>query len=420
MSDNHIRDIRAREILSTGSFPTIEVEVRLHNGVIASASTPRGSSEGAHEPAFLLDGDPARYHGKGMLKAVRLVETTLSNALSGIEITRQDKIDGILKELDGTANFSRLGVNSVLAVSLACARAASISEGLPLYEYLFRFFDKVAIAKLPKPMVVVIEGGMHADNSTDFQEYMILGLADDPCEGVRHCAEIYQELGRVLKEHGHDINVGYEGAYAFTNAATNEEPITLIEEAIERSPLSIEREIALALDPAASEFHQQSSYLLAREKRSLTASEMISLYESLIDKHPGIRSIEDGLAEDDWDSWTELCTRLGNKCLVVGDDLTVTNSARVRHAIETRAINSLLVKPNQAGTLSDAIDAIMIARAAGCQIVVSHRGGGETNDTLIVDLAIAADAEYLKCGISRGERVAKYNYLMKVAADIDQ
>jgi len=310
-------------------------------------------------------------------------------------------------------------VNSVLAVSLACARAASKAEGCPLYEYLLRFFDKETVTNLPRPMVVVIEGGMHADNSTDFQEYMILGLHEDRRNAVRHCAETYQELRRVLKERGHDVNVGYEGAYAFTKATTNEEPITFIEEAVRRSNLAIDKEIALAMDPAASEFYKESSYVLAREGRNLTPSEMIALYEDLIEKHPGVKSIEDGLAEDDWDSWSQLCKRIGDKSLIVGDDLTVTNTDRVSRAVAMGAINALLVKPNQAGTLSRAIQAIKTARSGGCEIVVSHRGGGETNDTFIVDLAIASDAEYIKCGITRGERVAKYNYLMKVASDLD-
>jgi len=420
MSDRSIREIRAREILSAGSFPSFEAEVVLQNGDTARASTPRGSSEGTHEPTFLLDGDEGRYHGMGMLKAVEHVQTTIADALRNVDVTEQLRIDETLRDLDGTDNFSRLGVNSVLAVSLASARAASKSEGLYLYEYLLRFFEKDKVTSLPKPMVVVIEGGMHADNSTDFQEYMILGLDEDLRDAVRHCAETYQELRHVLKEHGHDVNVGYEGAYAFTKATTNEEPIDFVEQAVRRSNLEMGKHIALAMDPAASEFHKDSSYVLAREGRTLTSAELISVYETLIAKHPGIRSIEDGLAEDDWESWTEFCRRVGDKSLIIGDDLTVTNEERVKRAVDTKAMNALLVKPNQAGTLSQAVEAIKMARSGGCEIVVSHRGGGETNDTFIVDLAIASDAAYIKCGTSRGERVVKYNYLMEIASLLKQ
>lgn len=414
-----IETIIAREILSTGSFPTVEAELFLDNGISARASVPRGTSAGTHEPVFVLDGDQNRYHGKGVEKAVKIIEEQISPALKGMDVTDQQAIDDLLNKMDGTDKKSNLGVNSILAVSLVCARAASIAAGQPLYRYLLKFFKKNNITQLPKPMAVLIEGGQHADNSTDFQEYMVLGLNDNIPTAVRNCVEVYQELRKVLKEKGFSVNVGYEGAYAFENAESNERALQLIEEAVKRCNLKMGTDVALAMDPAASEFKvkEDDNYRLECEGKTLRPGELIDYYEKLVKKHSGIFSLEDGLDEDDWENWVKLCKSLGGKLMIIGDDLTVTNTALVKKAIEKKAINALLVKPNQAGTLSETIDAIKAAKEAGVKIVVSHRGGGETNDTFIVDLAVACGAAYIKCGVSRGERVSKYNYLMEIALE---
>jgi enolase len=415
-----IEKIKGREILSTGSFPTVEAEVTLSNGISARASVPRGTSEGSKEPKFCLDNDENRFHGNGVLTAIENIEKKILPELMGMQVADQETIDKTLNELDGTKDKSNLGVNSVLAVSLACARAASIAAKKPLHQYLLKFFYKERVKRLPKPMVVVIEGGQHADNSTDFQEYKVLGLNENIPVAIRNCVEVYQELRRVLKKHGYDVNVGYEGAYAFTRAKSNEEALELMEKAVQGCNLEIGKDIALGMDPAASEFFnkEDKKYHLSRQNEILTPGEMIDLYKKLKEKHNGIITLEDGLDEEDWDNWIKLCRQLGDEVLIVGDDLTVTDSALVKQAIDTKAITGLLVKPNQAGTVSDAIAAIKTAQESGIEIVVSHRGGGETNDNFIVDLAVACEAAYIKCGVSRGERVSKYNYLMEIASEV--
>lgn len=415
-----ISKIKGREILSTGSFPTVEAEVTLSNGISARASVPRGSSEGSKEPKFCLDGDKSRYHGMGVLTAIENIEKKILPALKGMKVTDQEEIDKTLNELDGTKDKSNLGVNSVLAVSLASARAASIAANQPLHQYLLKFFNKERVTRLPKPMAVVIEGGQHADNSTDFQEYKVLGLNENIPVAVRNCVEVYQELRRVLKKHGYDVNVGYEGAYAFTRAKSNEEALELMEKAVHGCNLEMGKDVALGMDPAASEFFnkEDKKYHLSRQNEILTSEELIDLYKKLKKKYNGIITLEDGLDEEDWDNWIKLCRELGDEVLIIGDDLTVTDSALVKQAIDTKAINALLVKPNQAGTISDAIAAIKTAKESGIEIVVSHRGGGETNDNFIVDLAVACEASYIKCGVSRGERVSKYNYLVEIASEV--
>ncbi|UCH92517.1 MAG: phosphopyruvate hydratase [Candidatus Aminicenantes bacterium] len=420
MSAFVVKDIKAREILSTGSFPTVEAEVILSNGISARASVPRGTSEGSKEPRFCLDGDENRYHGMGVLTAIENIKKKILPALKGMAVTDQEAIDKCLNELDGKKDKSNLGVNSILAVSLACARTASTAVGQPLYQYLLKFFDRESVTQLPKPMAVVIEGGKHADNSTDFQEYMVLGLNENIPIAVRNCVEVYQELRKVLKENEYDVNVGYEGAYAFTRAKSNEEALVFIEEAVERCKLEMGKEIALGMDPAASEFFKKEDnrYHLSRQDEILTSDELINFYKKLKEKHKGIITLEDGLDEEDWTNWVKLCQTLGDEVLIIGDDLTVTNSKLVKQAIKTNAINGLLVKPNQAGTISETIKAIKTAKESGIKLVVSHRGGGETNDNFIVDLAVACEASYIKCGVSRGERVSKYNYLMEIASNL--
>lgn len=419
MKAKMIKKIQAREILSTGAFPTIETTVVLNNGVRAKASVPFGSSAGKYEAVTLVDKDPKRYQGLGMLKAVKHVERKIAPEIVGMNVIEQQLIDEKLISLDPTPNRKCLGGNAILSVSLACARAASNAIGMPLYQYIRKTYErKSKQLSLPKPMMVVIEGGRHADNSTDLQEYMVAIVADwKTKDAVRAGIEVYLTLGNVLKNKGYSINVGYEGAYAPTAVISNEEPILLIHEAIKKAGYKVGREVAVALDPAASEFYMNGFYNLERENKKLSSNEMIAYYERLVEKYP-IYSIEDGLGEDDWESWTVLRKTLGNQMMIVGDDLTVTNVERLQKAIDLGAINSILIKPNQVGTLSETMATIDLAQKHGLKVVVSHRGGGETDDTFIIDLAVAVNAQFVKVGPSRGERVVKYNRLMEIGAEI--
>lgn len=413
-----ISRIEAREIISAGSFPTIEATVVLEDGYAGDASVPFGSSAGAYEAVTLVDGDPARYHGLGMLKAIAHIHERIAPELCSSSLSTQAQVDKLMVEMDGTPDKSNLGGNAMLSVSLAYARAVANSRNLELFQYLEGIGgysnEKVS---LPIPMMVAIEGGRHADQSTDFQEYMILPVAKTTArETVRLGIEVYQALRNVLKRNKYAVNVGYEGAYAPTNWGSNEEPLRLMVQAIRDMGYAERDEIALGLDPAASEFYDKSKgvYVLTREERSLGTDEMISYYESLMSKYP-IISIEDGLSEDDWEGWARLTESLGDQCTIVGDDLTVTQVARIDRAIAENSINAVLIKPNQCGTLSETLAAIRATRNAGFKTAISHRGGGETNDTLIVDLAFATRANLMKVGSSRGERVCKYNRYMEIA-----
>lgn len=416
----NIKETRSREILSAGAFPTIETMVTLDNGIVGVASVPFGTSAGKYEAVTLLDNDTSRYFGLGMLTAVHNVNDIIAKEVRGLDVMDQHAIDDKLISLDPTPRREQLGGNAILSVSLACARAASASRGIPLYQYIRDIYsrrDNDFI--IPKPMVVLIEGGRHADNSTDLQEYMIGVTADRGTrENVRMAIEVYLCLGKVLKKKGYSINVGYEGAYAPTTVKSNEEPLAHIQQAIGDAGYLPGQEVAIAMDPAASEFHKEDGlYHLDREKRKLNSEELIEYYEGLASKYC-IFSIEDGLGEDDWESWPIMNKRLGKKLMIIGDDLTVTNVERLEKAISTNAINTILIKPNQVGTLTETMAAINLAQEHNLKVVLSHRGGGETTDTFIIDIAAATNADFVKVGPSRGERVVKYNRLMEIGEEL--
>jgi enolase len=415
-----IRDVKAREILSTSAQPTLETVVTLEDGTAGIASVPYGTSAGKYEAVTLVDGDPARYKGKGMLKAVNNVNEVIGPQVMGLDALDQQALDAHLVSLDPSPQRKEIGGNCILSVSLAGARAAAIAQGLPLYRHIRESFDiEHSEYVLPRPMVVVIEGGRHADNSTDLQEYLV-GVTKD-CggrENVRAAMEVYMYLKGVLKAQGYNTNVGTEGAYAPTAIKSNEEPLIHIEQAMKDAGYAPGEDLGIAMDPAASEFYEEGgTYNLARDGLKLNSDEMISYYADLVDRY-SIYSIEDGLGEDDWEAWPVMNEKLGGRIVVMGDDLTVTNVERLQKAIDLNAINAILIKPNQVGTLSETVAAIQLAQANGFKITVSHRGGGETTDTLIIDLAVATNAQSVKVGPSRGERVVKYNRLMEIADEL--
>jgi enolase len=411
-----IKQIMAREILSTGGYPTLEAVVGLETGQVGTSAVPYGTSAGKYEAVTLADGDPKRYRGKGMLKAIKNVNEIIGPKMVGLDVLDQQAIDEHLVSLDPSPQRAKLGGNAILSVSLACARVGARAAHVPLYQYIRESYDvKATDYVLPKPMVVVIEGGRHADNSTDLQEYLVGVLKDQGArENVRAAIETYLELGKLLKKKGYSTNVGTEGAYAPTAIKTNEEPLMHIEQAMKDAGYKPGEDVGIAMDPAASEFYEDGKYNLARDGKKLSSQEMIDYYEGLVGKYP-IFSIEDGLDEDDWDTWPELNARLGDKIIVMGDDLTVTNVERLQKAIDIKAMNAILIKPNQCGTLTETMAAIKLAHENGLKTVVSHRGGGETTDTFIIDLAVAANSHFVKVGPSRGERVVKYNRLMVIA-----
>lgn len=415
-----IKLVRAREILSTSGYPTIETIVALEDGTTAVVSVPYGTSAGVHEAVTLVDGDPKRYKGKGMLKAVDNVNKVIAPKVIGADAADQRSIDNLLISLDPSPQRANLGGNSILSVSLACARASANSKQVPLYQHIRQTYGLPhKDYRLPKPMMVVIEGGQHADNSTDFQEYLVGVIAEQGARrNVQIGIEVYLTLGKLLKQKGYSTNVGTEGAFAPTAIKSNEEPLIYIEKAISEAGYQPGKDAAIALDPAASEFYgEDDMYHLERDGRTLSSQDMISLYQDLVSRYP-IFSLEDGLSEDDWDAWPSLNATLGSKIIVMGDDLTVTNVERLKRAIDLVAINAILIKPNQCGTLSETIDAISLAQNHGLRTVVSHRGGGETTDTFIIDLAVATNSEFVKVGPTRGERVVKYNRLMEIADEL--
>ncbi|MDP2683432.1 MAG: phosphopyruvate hydratase [bacterium] len=412
-----IKSIIAKEILTSGGTPTVEVKVELDSGHTGQASVPFGVSAGIHEAYTLIDKDPKRYNGQGMLKACNNINTTIADKLVGLDVLKQEKIDKTLIDLDGTPNKQKLGGNSILAVSLACARAGAASKNKELFQYIrdtyklpFKKFD------LPKPMMVVMEGGKHADNSTDFQEYCYsVSGAPSIREAVRWGEEAYHALKIVLKDRGLNTNVGNEGAFAPSGIDSNEKPLEMMVEAIEKAGYEPGKDIMISLDPATSEVYnqEQKKYILKQEGTGLSSDQMIGLFNDWINKYP-ILSIEDGLAEDDWSGWQEFYKNAGDKIKIIGDDLTVTNKDRVQKAIELKAINAVLIKLNQIGSLTETIETIMLGKSENFWNVVSHRGGGETNDSFMIDLAVAVNAEYVKVGPSRGERTSKYNRLMEI------
>ncbi|MDQ0285146.1 enolase [Desulfofundulus luciae] len=402
-----IVDVYAREILDSRGNPTVEVDVLLEDGTLGRAAVPSGASTGAHEAVELRDGDPSRYLGKGVQKAVNNVIEKIAPEIIGFDATDQVGLDMTLIELDGTPNKSNLGANAVLGVSLATARAAAQAVGLPLYQYL----GGVNARRLPVPMMNILNGGKHADNNVDIQEFMIMPVgAPSFAEALRMGAEVFHNLKKVLKKKGLNTAVGDEGGFA-PNLSSNEEACAVIMEAIEAAGYRPGEDVALAIDPAATEFFKEDRYML--EGKPFTAEELIDFYASLVERYP-ILSIEDGLAEDDWENWPKLTARLGGRVQIVGDDLYVTNTERLQKGIELRASNSILIKVNQIGTLTETLEAIEMARRAGFTAVVSHRSG-ETEDTFIADLVVATGTGMIKTGApSRTDRVAKYNQLLRI------
>jgi enolase len=413
-TDTTIELLRAREILDSRGDPTIAVDVLLADGSHGTAMVPSGASTGAHEAVELRDGEKNRYRGKGVRKAVSNVDDIIAPELIGEDAADQSAIDRILLELDGTENKSKLGANAMLGVSLACARAASNAVGLPLYRYLGGPLART----LPVPMMNVLNGGKHATESADMQEYMIVPLgADSFREAVRAGSEVFHALKDILHDKGMGTGVGDEGGFAPTGLKDNEEPIRLIMKAIEKAGYRPGDDVAIALDPASTEFFDKGTYTLAREDRKLRAAEMIDLYADWRARFP-IVSIEDGLAEDDWDGWSALTKKLGDKVQLVGDDLFVTNVERIRRGVTNNIANAVLIKLNQIGTLSETIEAIELAHRSGYASVISHRSG-ETEDTTIADLVVALNTGQIKTGsLSRSERVAKYNRLMEIEIEL--
>ncbi len=409
MIETDIDTIVAREILDSRGNPTIEVEVTLAGGAWGRAAVPSGASTGTYEALELRDGDKKRYGGKGVQKAVANVNEVIAENLFGWDATDQAGIDAYLLELDGTPNKEKLGANAILGVSLAVAHAAANALRMPLYRYIGGVHAHV----LPVPMMNILNGGKHAVDGPDLQEFMIVPAgAPSFAEGLRWCSEIYHALKGVLKSQGYSTGIGDEGGFA-PSLKANVEAIEVILQAIEKAGYKAGEQVYIALDPAASEFYENSRYVLKKEGRTLTGEEMITFYASLVDQYP-IISIEDGLAEDDWESWTLMMQRLGDRIQIVGDDLLVTNIERVRKAIEVRACNALLCKVNQIGTLSEAIAAVQLAQRSGWAVIVSHRSG-ETEDATIADLAVALNTGQIKTGAPcRSDRVAKYNQLLRI------
>ncbi|MBW8285623.1 MAG: phosphopyruvate hydratase [Rhizobium sp.] len=403
-----ITDIIGREILDSRGNPTIEVDVYLEDGSMGRAAVPSGASTGAHEAVELRDGG-SRYLGKGVEKAVEAVNTEIFDAIGGLEAENQIQIDNLMIELDGTANKSRLGANAILGVSLAVAKAAAEATGLPLYRYVGGPNAHV----LPVPMMNIINGGAHADNPIDFQEFMIMPVgAETMRDAVRMGSEVFHTLKKELAAQGHNTNVGDEGGFA-PNLRSATEALDFIMKSIEKAGYTPGEDIYLALDPASTEFFKDGKYNLEGEGRVLDSAEMAAYYAELAAKYP-IISIEDGMAEDDWDGWKALTDKIGNSCQLVGDDLFVTNSARLRDGIKMGVANSILVKVNQIGSLTETLDAVETAHKAGYTAVMSHRSG-ETEDSTIADLSVATNCGQIKTGsLSRSDRLAKYNQLIRI------
>ncbi len=408
-----IESIEGREILDSRGNPTVEVTVGLLGGAQGVAMVPSGASTGAHEAVELRDKDPKRYGGKGVLNAVNNVSDAIQDRLTGLDATNQPLVDQILLELDGTPNKSKLGANAILGASLAIARAAAAALDQPLYRYLGGVYAKT----LPVPMMNILNGGKHAENSTDFQEFMVLPVgAASFAEAARMGAEVYHALKKVLHDRKLNTNVGDEGGFA-PSLGSNREALEVILAAIDAAGYRAGQDICLGLDSAATELFKNGSYVLEREGRTMSAADLISLYEQWAGEYP-IITIEDGLAEDDWDGWAQLTARLGTRVQLVGDDIFVTNTQRFKRGIDTQVANSILVKLNQIGTLTETLDAIEMAKRARYSAVVSHRSG-ETEDTTIADLVVATNAGQIKTGApARSERVAKYNRLMAIEAQL--
>ena len=409
-----IAAIHALEILDSRGNPTVRVCVRLENGVVASASVPSGASTGENEALELRDGDKKRYGGKGVVKAVANVNEIIGSKLKGMDPSRQAEIDRLMIELDGTPTKARLGANAILGVSMAVARAAAASTGLPLYAYL----GGPGAVRLPVPMMNILNGGKHADNSVDFQEFMAMPVgAPTFAEALRYGAETFHALKGILHKKGYATSVGDEGGFA-PNLKSNDEACEVIIQAIEAAGYKSGKDVAIALDPAASSFHESGAYVLAKSGQGKkTSAEMTSLYKSWVEKYP-IVSIEDGLAENDWAGFRDHTAALGNKIQIVGDDIYVTNTQFIARGIKERSTNAVLIKLNQIGTVTETIQAIEMCRKAGWGYVVSHRSG-ETEDDFLADFAVAMGGGQIKTGsLCRSERIAKYNRLLEIEAEL--
>lgn len=408
-----IIDVVARQILDSRCFPTVEVEVCLEDGTIGRAAVPSGASTGMYEAVELRDGDKDKFQGKGVLNAVRNVNEVIAEELIGCNVFEQTYIDKMLIELDGTNNKGKLGANAILGVSLAVANAAAKALDMPLYRYIGGVNAKV----LPVPMMNILNGGSHADNSVDLQEFMVMPAgASSFDEALRMCAEVYHTLKKILNEKGYSTGIGDEGGFA-PNLKSNAEAIDVIIEAINKAGYKPGEEIFIAIDAASSEYYKDGKYVLEHEGKTLTSAEMVDFFEEWVNKYP-IISIEDGMAEEDWEGWKLLTERLGKKVQLVGDDLFVTNTERLEKGIDLGVSNSILIKLNQIGTLTETLNAIEMANRAGYTAVVSHRSG-ETEDTTIADLVVAVNAGQIKTGApARSERVAKYNQLLRINEEL--
>ena len=411
-----IIDVYGREVLDSRGNPTVEVEVILDDGSMGRAMVPSGASTGAFEAVELRDGDKGRYLGKGVLTAVSHVNEEIADELIGMEATDQRAIDAAMIALDGTANKGRFGANAILGASLAVARASAESAALPLYKYV----GGVGAHMLPVPMMNILNGGVHADNNVDFQEFMIMPVgAESFAEALRWCAEIYHTLKKVLHEAGLGGGVGDEGGFA-PNLKTNEEPLKYISQACEKAGYKPGKDIMFAMDPASTDYYdaERKMYVLAGEGVEYTSEQMVDYWEALVNKYP-IISIEDGMAEEDWDGWKMLTDRIGDRVQLVGDDLFVTNTARLAKGIERGCANAILIKVNQIGSLTETLEAIQMAKQAGYACVMSHRSG-ETEDTTIADLAVAMNTGQIKTGAPcRSDRIAKYNQLLRIEEELD-
>ena len=408
-----IADIIAREVLDSRGNPTVEADVMLDSGAMGRAIAPSGASTGAHEAVELRDNDPKRFGGKGVHTAIGNIEGEILDAIGGLDATEQVQIDNIMIDLDATANKSRLGANAILAVSLATAKAAAADLGLPLYRYVGGVYART----LPVPMMNIVNGGVHADNPIDIQEFMIQPVgAGTVADGIRMGSEIFAALKKGLHDAGHNTNVGDEGGFA-PNLKSADEALGFITKACEKAGYRPGEDVTFALDPASSEFFKDGKYVLAGEGKTLDADGIVRYYEALISRYP-IVSIEDGCAEDDWEGWKHLTATLGNRLQIVGDDIFVTNPERLRRGIAERSANAILIKVNQIGSLSETLETMEIAHKAGFRCVMSHRSG-ETEDSTIADLAVATNCGQIKTGsLSRSDRTAKYNQLMRIEAEL--
>ncbi|WP_415903134.1 phosphopyruvate hydratase [Neptuniibacter sp. QD29_5] len=412
-----IKQIIGREVLDSRGNPTVEADVILDSGVSATACAPSGASTGSREALELRDGDQKRYQGKGVLKAVANVNGSINQALQGMDCLDQQQLDQCLIKLDGTENKANLGANATLAVSLAVAKAAAIEKKMPLYAYIAEMNGTPGEYLMPVPMMNILNGGEHADNNVDIQEFMVQPLNFSSfSEALRCGTEVFHSLKTVLQQQGLNTAVGDEGGFA-PDLGSNEQALIIIQQAVEQAGYQLGTDISLALDCAASEFHQDNLYQLSGENKQFSASEFSNYLAELAAKYP-IRSIEDGMDESDWQGWSELTQKLGDKVQLVGDDLFVTNSKILQQGIEQKVANSILIKFNQIGTLSETLDAIRLAKAAGYSVVISHRSG-ETEDTTIADLAVGTAAGQIKTGsLCRSDRVAKYNRLLRIEAEL--